>query len=628
MNKFILTENIKHILEEKYLLDERYILTEASEKYLTVLKNWFTKVINDLEPVVTKVEQIKQANGVSKNATTLEADLKAIEAAGNEINISRNNPDGQDEELKKDLVTWYQAILSLLKKLPSYNNNVNTDRTVKLGDPELKSINDDLTKLNKALTTGPFNKAEALSICDKLFDIIKEKVGGAISTDAKSSSDKVGKLKEACDNLLNRIEQLKNSATFDYTDLTDAEVSTCVNQLGIISKDITEGGEGETPVLSLGTKINFNNFEQNFNVYVNSLKLLADSIQAFLNLEPVKRATAAADAKKAKEGQADETAAERKNSEAKDWETLYQNCRTKEDFDAFWKDYFTTEWNLKGQDPKKPYVERFGINFIEDLKQYGFNAITNPFIKFLKTKTIFDLIGKTFNQDAYNLIHDAVAQGYLEGKDLGAGESSRFGKANVIFNPNLYKNLVTANKYIKAQDGLARNNTSLKVEIQKIYSDGQEGRIKVLNNLMLAAGDGDTFEKNLSAGGDLRPISEVEKIYNQITNSKLDDKSEATNLNLEEIINNIPEGKLKSVIAYLVDICRFSNNTKAVNDADNEAEGAIYRVWEKSDRPTRGEAQQFDSWLQLDRLTFTKPQLKALLFNLAVKAGLATAKAK
>ena len=105
MNKFILTENIKHILEEKYLLDERYILTEASEKYLTVLKNWFTKVINDLEPVVTKVEQIKQANGVSKNATALEADLKAIEAAGNDVNISRNNPDGQDEELKKDLIT-------------------------------------------------------------------------------------------------------------------------------------------------------------------------------------------------------------------------------------------------------------------------------------------------------------------------------------------------------------------------------------------------------------------------------------------------------------------------------------------------------------------------------------------
>ena len=318
MNKFILTENIKHILEEKYLLDERYILTEASEKYLTVLKNWFTKVINDLEPVVTKVEQIKQANGVSKNATTLEADLKAIEAASNDVNISRNNPDGQDEELKKDLVTWYQAILSLLKKLPNYNNNVNTDRTVKLGDPELKSINDDLTKLNKALTTGPFNKAEALSIYNELFDTIKQNVGRSISTDAKSSSDKVKKLKEACDNLLNRIEQLKNSATFDYTDLTDAEVSVCTNKLDLISKDITNGSKGETPVLSLGAKINFNNFEQNFNVYVNSLKLLADSIQAFLNLEPVKRATAAADAKKAKEDQADATAAERKNSEAKD----------------------------------------------------------------------------------------------------------------------------------------------------------------------------------------------------------------------------------------------------------------------------------------------------------------------
>ena len=37
MNKFILSENIKHILAEKYLLNERYILDEASDKNLGVL---------------------------------------------------------------------------------------------------------------------------------------------------------------------------------------------------------------------------------------------------------------------------------------------------------------------------------------------------------------------------------------------------------------------------------------------------------------------------------------------------------------------------------------------------------------------------------------------------------------
>ena len=109
MNKFILTENIKHILEEKYLLDERYILTEASEKYLTVLKNWFTKVISDLEPVVTKVEQIKQANGVSKNATADEI-KKAYRTLAFKYHPDRNQGNAAAEEKFKQISAAYDVL--------------------------------------------------------------------------------------------------------------------------------------------------------------------------------------------------------------------------------------------------------------------------------------------------------------------------------------------------------------------------------------------------------------------------------------------------------------------------------------------------------------------------------------
>lgn len=124
MNKFILSENIKHILTEKYLLDERYILDEASERWEAVLKNWANKVNKALDQVVERLNQIKEANQVSKNASNLEADWKAIKDAAKNVEISKRNPDGQDEELRKDLTTWYNAVKNLVDKRPEWRNNV------------------------------------------------------------------------------------------------------------------------------------------------------------------------------------------------------------------------------------------------------------------------------------------------------------------------------------------------------------------------------------------------------------------------------------------------------------------------------------------------------------------------
>ena len=623
--KFILAENIKHILNEKYLLDERYILTEASEKWQGVLKNWFNTINDLLNQVTERLNQIKEANTVSQNSANLEADWKAINNAANDVKISRQNPKGQDEELKKDLVTWYQAVKALVDKRAQYRNNINSDQIIKADDPKIDRMNTRLNDLNKYLT-GNFDRDQALGIFDTFDNSLEdsketiEKVfKNAASTQQKSSSDKIDNLNKACDNAAEKINTLKEYIALGYNGLEDNEIKEYKDQLEELAKKVNA-------VIGLKPQINFNNYDANFKDYINKINSISEWIDLSSQNEPLRTVLAKAEEEKAKaeaEKAKENARNERQNAAVKDWKALYDKCNTPEEFKAFWEDYFKTEWGAKAK-----AVSAFGAAFTDDLKKIGWDSITNPFIKFLKTDVIYNAIGKAFDQAAYISIHNAYVHGYIRQSDLTAAPNSLYKKSNLIFNLHLYaESLDNFNRYLKYQSQLAisGNAGSLKPPAGQVWVEDRE---KVLNNLMLADGDIDNFDKEINAGGELRSLTEIAQVLQQAADINADEKQTATNKNVIQVLDRVKdETTAKRLLAYLIDILRGINQS-AVDDADTKiGKGIIYDAHDKTPRITINQADNFDNnYLDRHNLDYNKKQWVDIILGLAAKAGLYTPK--
>ena len=599
MKKFVLTENIKHILNEKYLLDERYILTEAS--MITVIAKNGQQIADTIPALKEKLEQIKEKFTLDTDTDDLAelSEIKdkvdAIDKAAKEVENSKKIS-GASEELKADLNSYHVAVEAFDKLFTK------------------SKLTDELTKLKTAISTDDWTdktQADALVAYDalaKAFAVIKAKVDEkSASYDSEMKLDTRQKIIALCDETAKRLDTLQEKYLIQTDiDINDDELLDSYNDLlqgtiqpafeALLKFDL----EAKTKISEL-TKI---------------LKDVSEAISKLATVaDPIANKIASAEVQSGRE-----------KTREKDWETLYKNCNSAEAFAKFWEDYYKTEWGEKAG-----AVKNLGKVFVDDLVKVGWDTKSNPILKLLKTTKIYNLLGETFTRVAYTAIHNALARNYLNPKDLEASDSSTFGASNIIFNTNLYKSVDDIDSYLYNQSRLRASQSSLKDTAKLVWALGQDGRSKVLNNLMLEAGNLSDYSTNTRPGSELRPISDIKAAMVDLIGEDGGEKEIATNTTISEIlklVKNPDDAKQRLAFLYMR---WLGEHQKEFNAVDNNRPFmadilAGYIANASAFKIIASKAEEYDK--QMLKYEYTTDLIKKLLDGLATAAEFKSKKEK
>ena len=136
MNKFILPENIKHILTEKYLLDERFVLNEASSSLNVDLEN----SLNTLSKKLLNGDYVKLDDWLKQKGTrsTNKPNVNLQNTEKNvETHYKEHNLDALKNAVKQYLVTFLSAVdkdpneaVNKLKKYTGINQSYSQLRDI------------------------------------------------------------------------------------------------------------------------------------------------------------------------------------------------------------------------------------------------------------------------------------------------------------------------------------------------------------------------------------------------------------------------------------------------------------------------------------------------------------------
>ena len=192
-------------------------------------------------------------------------------------------------------------------------------------------------------------------------------------------------------------------------------------------------------------------------------------------------------------------------------------------------------------------MDSFGYSFIQEVQNLGFNAITNPFIAFLKENNRIS----DFKIDAahYVELHNAAASGELSAKADLKGTGT-FGKLNVIFCRELWtaKTALQMRQYLEMQEKLSDEGYRI------TGWSGNEAAI--LGNIFYANGD----QENLTSGsiiGDaanykLRETQDLQKIMQSfMPDSDADKKSGVSDDTLTKRLEKFTKETAVKAIVYL-----------------------------------------------------------------------------
>ena len=387
--KFILTEN------KKFVLDERFVLTEAS--IADVAKKWTIQLEATLDKTETVLTQyIKYADpeeASSANATKLKELKLKIESAAEELENTLELPlaslvSGEaDSEVIKELGVYISALNDVEKVIVKTDDN--TDELTLL-DKRLK----ELFTIRSA--SHPFlGGSKSVENLRKIIKWINEKIIPLFNIDDIAATDtKIKEFKELCEDCLELIKDLRVDLPDDFADIPGEDLKAYCKLMApaleatqLKVKDINEK-KSISPKLA---------------EYTQDVQTLKDAFTK-INNSPVL------------------------NLDGKqDWKTKYANAVNKE---TVIKEFIYTTW-------KNDFDEVLPLSkaLLQACEAYGFNTEgenANPFISYISNV----YLKYSLNPDLYNIIHNLVANNLLDKKDLmGKGD---MGLGNLIFCKALY----------------------------------------------------------------------------------------------------------------------------------------------------------------------------------------------
>lgn len=605
MEKFILAENIKHILIEKYLLNERYILTEAPNGQDILIKI-STEIENLIPVVVTSIETVqKNASATTdKNtaADSITGSAQKVQEASDNVEASAKLPNN-DEETKKALNAYCLAVENLLKTFPE-------DKKTK---KDLAGVGNYIKDIQK-LINEPWENATKQTAMQK-FSASKS----AITTYAKLNlqknnegaipQSKIDELNKYCAEALDRINNKKDSYLIKpQNDVATATLNNYVNQL---YNDTKETGlyysfqKIINFVKALGTKEDeikaklfdikkIDEFIELLKEACNLIASLAEFADALTNAESGKSANIG-------------------------WGERYKKVKktgSTEEQNQFWADYFAAEWG-----DKAAAVKDLGAAFVQEVVNIGFDETSNPLIKFLKDRK--NLIGNQINKNTWGAVHNAIVKHTISLADIkGIG---RFKDYNIILNKNLF-NFTAAQitDYLNLQQETINLGNSGAMTNAIWYKIFTESPGVFLANIMYTTGDEKTLTNNIDASAAVsatfRTIEEIKRImeqHNQGTGASM----KATSELVDNIIRNVnnsanPKETAQKLLKHLWSAWRQTNNSEISELLDKNSN---FVTNAPKIQPTFAELNQFVKWLAT--ANWTKSLVKDVITKLLDIAG-------
>ena len=411
MEKFILTENIKHILTEKYLLNERYILNEAfTVADLDNLKTEFIKIAKSLKPSDENKTNTKTTTALKSEIDVLK-DLLGSEKEGGLKGLIKHGLSGEQKDPTIVQGRCRQAISKLEAILQTADPSFTKD------NPNFRKV---LNDFNAIIQSSDFDKKMVVQ--------------------AKS---KLNMLSQAIDVIANETGESNSDTEVDREVIEDA--ATKINEL----KQYINDNKGVVPddanieKAIIAAKKACTGFDIKKAATVSAIGDAAgELIQKVDALFKSKGFTAAATA----------------GDDSTDWTARFKNTTDKT---LFWTEYFKTAWGKYAQ-----RVADLGKPFRDECETLGFAETTNPFISFLKEY----LVNKNFPIDAthYALIHNMAAE-------ASRRNYINFKQKTNILNPEFCKDFYnqTANDGKKYIDLYINRKSKLESLINSIQSDAQ-----------------------------------------------------------------------------------------------------------------------------------------------------------
>ena len=259
-----------------------------------------------------------------------------------------------------------------------------------------------------------------------------------------------------------------------------------------------------------------------------------------------------------------------------DFAAMYKACSNAQDFEWFWlgdkslpvegQDYYQGYYVEEWQD-NAAVVKKLGKVFTDDLLALGWTATTNPLVAFLHN--YFRIRGAaSFTPSAYIILHNAAADRKITTANLIGKEEKEAHLINIIYNPELYKDLGDAPKYLEIQSLIYQKKGQ-----HPLISDEAAAR-NVALNILLANGNTENLKAEPPpASLVLREIRECTQLYKE-NFGELETQRSADISYVAQIINKLSKTEAKKVLAGSYYLLKLAN-AKAVKQANLDNKNKI-----------------------------------------------------
>ena len=530
--KFILNEN------KKFLLEERFILQEASMG--DVAKQWTDR----LESTFPKTEKVLQlyikysgTDSTSKEGIQKRKELKtAIEKATEELENTLSLPYSDlatgkaTAAIKKELVDYGSELIKVEETIGKTDSNKDILQLLDNRISELQTIRN----LENPFAGGDKNFKALMQI----FKWVNDNIIPLFATDAADKDEaKFKEFQELCTECLNLIKDLRVDLPDDFSEFSNDSLKSYYN---LIQATLDASNLNVT---DMTTKLhNITTLDS----YLNAVQTLKDALTKLTQSVILNPDT------------------------TQDWKTKYANAQNKE---AVIEEFIYTTW-------KNDYeaVLKIKKTLLQECDAYGFTDSEkgNPFISYISNIYLKYKI----EPELYNIVHNMVANQRLTGADL-LGKGS-MGQGNLVFCKALYTAGSGAAKlYLKKQYNLL-HATKLPEE----FETAAEMAFNALYKLSTVV-KGEQTKNSINL--ELRPMTEVEQLetqwVGQVSDTAADDeKPKKTTATNAELLNQMADTNAAvKVLAALA--IKFSSNDQIVaavqscKEAKELMNGAT--TWEK-----------------------------------------------
>ena len=423
MNKFILPENIKHILTEKYLLDERFVLNEASSSLNVDLEN----SLNTLSKKLLNGDYVKLDDWLKQKGTR-STNKPNVNLQNTEKNVETHYKEHNLDALKNAVKQYLVTFLSAVDKDP--NEAVNKLKKYTGINQSYSQLRDIVTDNDTAADATANNDTE-LNNLKTIFDKFKTAVDTAkvlpnaqLAQQAEGEQQAVKNFNDWVSNVSSRISETRKLVKTTSPDN--------------ISDDVAKQLIAELNKIDSATMTKLIDLNNNKATIANLNKISAIDLKPWdALLQAIRQKAKEEEDRKGAEDELD-NAASKITTNTTDWYKALSAAKTDAGMQKVWNQYYKEYWG----DYEKQ-AKALGASFVRLLmnKKLGFEPSTNPFLGYIKY--CFD---HNFNLNAstFYVIYDMYNKNFTVNNEMlrRTDKLSKVG-CNLLYCADFYNQNVT-----------------------------------------------------------------------------------------------------------------------------------------------------------------------------------------